>query len=204
MPLSTSSNNTTVSEFNNNYDTKSPLQEHIVPMPFKSTSMGGGMFSNTTFSAGTLFGGPKNMSHPSSSTLQLSSNNSTAFNYFQDSKNASASSHMSATALLQKATQMGATASNNNSIINSPTMMQKSFISAMTGPDHNHISSYDHFHHPNPDQSHMQFFHKGQQEMSLIFDSNNNDMRMFGTMFMGIKWPQRRIDEERGARDRYW
>ncbi|KAL3033648.1 hypothetical protein AAZX31_02G147200 [Glycine max] len=197
MPLSASSNNSTVSEFNNNYDTKSPLQEHIVPMPFKSTSMGGGMFSNTTFSAGTLFGGPKNMSHPSSSTLQLSSNNSTAFNYFQDSKNASASSHMSATALLQKATQMGATASNNNSIINSPTMMQKSFVSAMTGPDHNHISSYDHFHHPNPDdQSHNMagisnagaftnlFFHKGQQEMSLIFDSNTSDMGMFGPILM--------------------
>ncbi|KAK7392336.1 hypothetical protein VNO78_20770 [Psophocarpus tetragonolobus] len=190
IPLSTSSNNT-VPELNNNYDPKSPLkplsQEQLVPMPFKSTSMGGGMFSTTS---GTLFGGPKNTSLPSSSTLQLSSNNSTAFNYFQDSQNASASAHMSATALLQKAAQMGASASGNS--INSP-MMQKSFVSGMAGADHN-SSSCDHF-HPNPDQSHMagisgagaftsQVFHKGQQEMSLMFDSNTNDMGMFGPMFM--------------------
>ncbi|KAL2991878.1 hypothetical protein AAZX31_10G020000 [Glycine max] len=167
VPLSTSSNNTTVSEFNNNYDPKNPLQEHIVPLPFKSTSEKRGS---------TIFGGPKNMSHPSSTQLD----NTTAFNHFQDCK----------TTLLphQLTSQMGATASNNNNnnsiIINSPTMMQKNFvISGMAGPHHNHnSSSYDHFHHPNPDQSHMQFFHKGQQEMSLIFDSNNNDMRMFGLM----------------------
>uniref|UniRef100_A0A0R0HTD1 C2H2-type domain-containing protein n=2 Tax=Glycine subgen. Soja TaxID=1462606 RepID=A0A0R0HTD1_SOYBN len=161
VPLSTSSNNTTVSEFNNNYDPKNPLQEHIVPLPFKSTSA---------------------RQHHCFQSLPRLQNNASA-----------SSAHMSATALLQKAAQMGATASNNNNnnsiIINSPTMMQKNFvISGMAGPHHNHnSSSYDHFHHPNPDQSHMQFFHKGQQEMSLIFDSNNNDMRMFGTMFMGIK-----------------
>ncbi|KAG4981814.1 hypothetical protein JHK87_026563 [Glycine soja] len=160
-PYFPSSNNTTVSEFNNNYDPKNPLQEHIVPLPFKSTSA---------------------RQHHCFQSLPRLQNNASA-----------SSAHMSATALLQKAAQMGATASNNNNnnsiIINSPTMMQKNFvISGMAGPHHNHnSSSYDHFHHPNPDQSHMQFFHKGQQEMSLIFDSNNNDMRMFGTMFMGIK-----------------
>ncbi|TKY52541.1 indeterminate-domain 2 [Spatholobus suberectus] len=212
MPLSTSSN-TAVPEFSN-YDPKSPLKtlsQELDPVPFKSMGMSGGMFSSTS---GTLFGGPKNMSPSSSSSLQLSSNNSTAFNYFQDSKNASASAHMSATALLQKAAQMGASASNSN---NSP-MMQKSFVSGMAGPDHHNSSSYDHF-HPHPDQSHMagisgagaftnQFFHKGQQEMSLIFDANNttgstmNDMGMFGPMFMGSDHNQglmKNVEQELGA-----
>ena len=218
MPLSTSSN-TNASELNNN--PLRTLSQELVPVPFKSMSIGGGMFSTT--SSGTLFGGPKSMPPPSSSSLQLSSNNSTGFNYFQDNKNlglVSGSAHMSATALLQKAAQMGATASNNS--INSP-MMQKSFVTTMAGPDQvssprqspysggamqPHNPSYDHF-NLQPDQSHMagvssggggggaftnQFFHKGPQEMPLIFDASNtstnngstmNDMGMFSTMFMG-------------------
>jgi len=214
MPLSTSPNNA-VPEFNSNYDpSKSPLktlsQQHLVPMPFKSMSMRGCMSSTTS---GTLFGGPKNVSLPSSSTLQLSTNNSHTFNYFQDSKNAAASAHMSATALLQKAAQMGAAATNNS--INSPTMMQKSFVSGMTGPDPNHNpSSYDPFHPPHSDdQSHMagisgagaftnQFFYKGQQEISVILDSNTSDMGIFGAMFMGNEHNQgvmKNVEQEVGA-----
>ncbi|XP_012082706.1 zinc finger protein GAI-ASSOCIATED FACTOR 1 [Jatropha curcas] len=170
LPLTTNANNNTpigISDFNS-FEPKNPLKslpQELVPMPFKSTNMGagGGMFSS---SSGTLFAGPRSISSTSSS-LQLSSNSSSGYNYMQEGKNGcqiSGSAHMSATALLQKAAQMGATAS--NSTMNSP-MMQKSFASSMTaGPEqissirppqsyghlqqqqqHGATSSYDHHHH---------------------------------------------------------
>ncbi|MED6163550.1 hypothetical protein PIB30_081057 [Stylosanthes scabra] len=196
---------TNASELNSSNNPLRTLSQEIVPVPFKSMSIGGGMFSPTSSSSGTLFGGPKSMHPlpPSSSSLQLSSNNSTGFNYFQDSsKNlglVSSSAHMSATALLQKAAQMGAAASSNNSI-NSP-MMQKPFVTTMAGPDQvsGSATSMQHHNHNNPSYDHFnpqgdQFFHKRQQEMPLIFEANNNsndgstmnnDMGMLSTMFMG-------------------
>ncbi|CAN6693769.1 unnamed protein product [Malus baccata var. baccata] len=203
---------------------KNKLPEDLVPMPFKSMNMnipgggggggGPGMFSNTT---GSLFGGPRSVSSTSASSLQLSSNNnnnnsSSGFNYLhhQETKNGGSSlssitgaAQMSATALLQKAAKMGATAS--NSTINSP-MMQKSFVSNMAGPDHGHLSSpnsilnnnirpppsYDHQPHhfqqqpqPSDPQSHNshsmiggftnQLMQKGPQEMSQHFDHHSNN-----------------------------
>ncbi|XP_059295303.1 zinc finger protein GAI-ASSOCIATED FACTOR 1-like [Lycium ferocissimum] len=132
-----------LSEFNN-FDPKNPLKslpQELLPIPFKSMNNNvaqGGMFSTPS---GNLFGSPRSVAS-SSSGLQLSSNIPSNFNYLQDSgKNGSAQGQgqlsgstapMSATALLQKAAQMGATASSS---INSP-MMQKSFVtSAMAGPD---------------------------------------------------------------------
>ncbi|XP_044501947.1 zinc finger protein GAI-ASSOCIATED FACTOR 1-like [Mangifera indica] len=197
-----------ISDFNN-FDPKNPLKslpQDLVPIPFKPMNMGAGMFSS---SSGPLFGAPRNISS-SSSTLQLSSNAASGFNYLQDSKNGSqiwGTAHMSATALLQKAAQMGATASNS---INSP-MMQKSFSSSVTSPDllssikppsygaiQQHNTSYEHF-PSQPDQSNMVGINGGAftshitpktpQEISQFFDTGTgsqamNDMGMFTSMYM--------------------
>lgn len=207
MPMTTTTIKTSIgtSEFDN-LDFENPLKLHQEPVTvaFKPVNMTGGMFSIT--SSGTFFGGPRTSS---SSSLQLSSNSSSGFNYHQDSKKGSQISgfhaHMSATALLQKAAQMGATASNS---ITSP-MMQKSFVSSMAGPDQlspirtpytiqQHNTSYDHF-QPQPDQSTMvgmngegftnQPVQKGPQGISQTFDTTGgsaiHDME-FSQMFMGI------------------
>ncbi|CAN4091483.1 unnamed protein product [Withania somnifera] len=132
-----------LSEFSN-FDPKNPLKslpQELLPIPFKSMTNNmapGGMISNTS---GNLFDSPRSVAS-SSSGLQLSSNIPTNFSYLQDSgknggvqgqgQHPGSSTPMSATALLQKAAQMGATASSS---INSP-MMQKSFVtSGMAGPD---------------------------------------------------------------------
>lgn len=188
LPMNTTTNTSIGTSEIDNLDPKNPLKSlshqeaNNIPMSFKSMNMAGGMFST---SSGTLFGGPRTSS---SSSLQLSSSNgSSSFNYLQDSKNGcqvSGSAHMSATALLQKAAQMGATASNT---INSP-MMQKSFVSSMAGPGGIHQPSYEHFQPQPPDQSNMvgpmtmnggggftnQLLQKGQQDISHLFDANND------------------------------
>jgi hypothetical protein len=96
----------TVSEFNNHSDHKLPLSSPhelmsvVPPKPFNNNIFTRSLSSST-----------------SSPSLQLSSNNSLN-NILEENGSlhlsAATSPHMSATALLQKAAQMGATVSNNN------------------------------------------------------------------------------------------
>lgn len=205
VPMNTNTSRSIIgtSDQFNNFDPKNPLKsipQELVPMPFKTMNMAGGMFST---SSGNLFGGPRTSS---SSSLQLGSNSSSGLNYLQDNKNGfqiSGSAHMSATALLQKAAQMDATASNSNININSPMMQKSSFASggmAVNNPDqisssirppyssgaiHQHNTSYDHF-QPQPDQSNMvginggglftnnQPLQKVPQEISQLFDTTTS------------------------------
>ncbi|KAF3685319.1 Protein indeterminate-domain 2 [Capsicum annuum] len=176
-----------LSEFNN-FDPKNPLKtlpQELLPIPFKSmnNSMSpGGMFSTTS---GNLFGSPRSVAS-SSSGLQLGSNIPSNFNYLQDNgKNGVAqgqgqfsgsSAPMSATALLQKAAQMGATASSS---INSP-MMQKSFVtSSMAGPDTiTRPSPYENFQMQQDNNNH----HPHQQQPNLA--AVMNDMGIYSGILM--------------------
>lgn len=200
MPI-TSNTSMGLSEFNNPLKA---LQQELVPIPFKPMHMTAapGMFSAAS---GNLFGIPRNMSS-SSSGLQLSSNSSpSGYNYHQDSKNLgqiSGSAQMSATALLQKAAQMGATATNT---MNSP-MMQKTFVgTTMAGPDHisgprpgGNLHLYDNFQSQNEQSSPFnggfaaQLMHKSpQDQVAQLFESGGaggsavSDMMMYGGMLLG-------------------
>ncbi|KAK6115028.1 hypothetical protein DH2020_007297 [Rehmannia glutinosa] len=194
MPISTNTS-MGLSEFNNPLKS---LPQELVPIPFKPMNMAAaaGMFST---SSGNLFGSPRSI--PSSSSgLQLSSNSSpSGYNYHQDNKFGpiSGSPNMSATALLQKAAQMGATASNS---MNSP-MIQKTFVTSMAGPDQisgpgsrptSNLQSYDNFQSPN-DQFNGGFMQKNTQEVAAqLFDGGGSamsDMMMYGGMLMGNQNP---------------
>ncbi|KAL5996043.1 hypothetical protein ACLOJK_026116 [Asimina triloba] len=205
------SNSSISPDFSN--DTKNPLKSlshDLMPMQLKSLNMAGGMFSTTS---GTLFG-PRSISSASSS-LQLSGSSSPSFDGLGgDGKSgrqmAGGTAHMSATALLQKAAQMGATASSN---INPPMLQQQhrgGFVAGMAGTDQ--LSSmrpfgampppppFDHM-QPPAEQSHLvgmdgsdfasQFLQKnaGQDIASQFFDGSGGEragMNEMGVFSPGI------------------
>ncbi|GMI73767.1 hypothetical protein HRI_001046000 [Hibiscus trionum] len=181
MPMSNGNASMGVSDFGH-IDPNAPfksLPQELVPMPFMSMNMGGGMFSS---SSSSLFGGSRSVSSASSS-LQLSSNSASGLNYLQEGKNGCPI--MSATALLQKAAQMGATAS--NSITISSPMMQKGFANSNSMPlpcPQQQNASYDHHFAPQTDQSSMVGISEGTGFSNPIMSSAMNDMGMFVNMFV--------------------
>ncbi|XP_022719407.1 protein indeterminate-domain 2-like [Durio zibethinus] len=177
---------------NNSHDTSamnvSDSFSHDTKSPIQLLNMAGSMFSNNP---GNLFGGAKShVSNSSSSCLQLTANSSTLFEGNGHLYSGLAS--MSATALLQKAAQMGATASTGS--LNSP-LMGKSFTTSMAPP------SFVSMQTQNNNQSQVlgddseftnQFMQKSQQEIqSEFFNANGgvdqssavNNMGMFSGVF---------------------
>ncbi|KAK4273186.1 hypothetical protein QN277_021634 [Acacia crassicarpa] len=155
------------------------VRQEILPVPFKSTgtSMWGGMFTTTS---GALLSGPKGL--PPS----LPQPSSPIFNSVQDGQRVSESAHASATALLQKAAQMGATVSNSS---NNSHMVQKGYVTSMAGPDYHLEPNMAGISNGGGEFSNL-LFQKGPQEMLQSFDSYNgssalNDMEMLSQMVMG-------------------
>ncbi|CAI9778495.1 unnamed protein product [Fraxinus pennsylvanica] len=172
-----------LSEFTNPLKSIPP---EIVPiMPFKSmnNAAAGGMFSSNS---GNLFGNTRGI--PSSSS---------AFQLNNGGKISGSSANMSATILLQKVVQIGATSS--NSTMTSP-MMQKSFVSSMAGSDQlsgsrtssnlHQNNSFDNVHNEQSKGTFStQLLQNSPQELSQLFHSGTggsvlSDMVLNGGMLV--------------------
>lgn len=163
---------------------------------FKSMCCGG-MFSTSTTS-NSLFGIGGSSSKSKGITTTSSPNNiiSSYLQYqqaLQDAKNVAiaplstttvvvpaVSPHMSATALLQKAAQMGATSTTNSTtIINSSPIP---IIPSSSSPSH-----------------HQLFHQRGTDQISPLFDTNNNEVGMLSQMLM-MGNSNNNVGEQEGGR----
>ncbi|XP_041020094.1 zinc finger protein GAI-ASSOCIATED FACTOR 1-like [Juglans microcarpa x Juglans regia] len=149
------SSTTGTSGFDQSADTKSPLllPQELMTFPTKPLNM--------TSTAGSLFSSPRSISSPPAFSLHEPKTSSSSTIFKGNGHQLGGSPHMSATALLQKAAQMGATVSNSG--MNSSTLMQNNFVTSMAP------ASFD--------QSFVnQFIQKGQQEISSHEFLNANRM----------------------------
>ncbi|XP_038977902.1 zinc finger protein GAI-ASSOCIATED FACTOR 1-like, partial [Phoenix dactylifera] len=129
MPIGTSIGSLPVgvSDFDN-HDIKNPLKGFaydLMPTSLRSHTMAGTMLSSPTaatlFSSGTFPSGYNGLSDDA-----------------KTGRPAIASAHMSATALLQKAAQVGATAAGG-----SAGATQRGFVSGMAGPDRHWVQAHE-------------------------------------------------------------
>ncbi|KAI4349966.1 hypothetical protein L6164_010502 [Bauhinia variegata] len=174
----------------------SSLQMQVPPelmsMPTKPFDMGG--------AAGTLLTTRRDTSSPS---LKLSSN---SLNIFEENgRQLVGSTHMSATALLQKAAQMGATVSTSSPM--NPSMAEKGFVTSIAPPSFgalqppNGISLMNHF--VQNDQQHQQNI------PSQYFGGNGipagnvgmNSVDMFNAILDQSKALSKFIEHNRGSND---
>lgn len=144
-------------------DAKVPLSlpQELIPFPEKPLNM-----------TGSLFSSPRSISS-SSAALQPNTDPTAIF----EANGLAGSAHMSATALLQKAAQMGATGSNGG--MNCP-LMQNTFVTTMAPP------SFGVMHHQHDQSFANQFIRKGPQQISPQLLNANGMLDNLGMSNMGL------------------
>ncbi|XP_061348474.1 zinc finger protein GAI-ASSOCIATED FACTOR 1-like [Gastrolobium bilobum] len=160
LPINTNLNpQIATSEFNNNSDRKHPLSS-LPQTVLMTTSMPATRPFNNNM-AGAVFTG--SLSSSSSLPLQLSNSNMSEENGLHL---AAGLPHMSATALLQKAAQLGATVSDNNT---NGMITGKSFVTSMAPPSFGETQQQLY-------GIMNQYMHNGQQDFSSQYNFNANGM----------------------------
>uniref|UniRef100_A0A2N9J1I1 C2H2-type domain-containing protein n=1 Tax=Fagus sylvatica TaxID=28930 RepID=A0A2N9J1I1_FAGSY len=155
----------------NQSDSKAPLSlpQELMSFPTnKSLNM-----------AGNLFSSPRSISSSSSPSLQLNTNSSGTIFEGNGHQLAGSAAHMPATALLQKAAQMGATVSTSG--MNCQVMQNSNFVTSMAPPSFSAMQPHQN------DQSFInQFIQKGQQQGNSYGNNGMPHDHNLGMTNMGI------------------
>ncbi|GMY21666.1 protein indeterminate-domain 2-like [Fagus crenata] len=129
--------------------------------------------------AGNLFSSPRSISSSSSPSLQLNTNSSGTIFEGNGHQLAGSAAHMPATALLQKAAQMGATVSTSG--MNCQVMQNSNFVTSMAPPSFSAMQPHQN------DQSFInQFIQKGQQQGNSYGNNGMPHDHNLGMTNMGI------------------